>query len=71
MDAAYFAALAADEDLGRTRGIDATLAKFNLDAILLPTDGKESAICHISLLMVSIRFYLGTCCDRRISYCYG
>ena len=39
MDAAYFAALTADADLGRTRGIDATLKKFNLDAILLPTDG--------------------------------
>lgn len=36
----FRAALAADEDLGRTRGIDATLHKFNLDAILLPTDGK-------------------------------
>lgn len=40
MDAAYFAALAADHDLGRTRGIDATLQTFGLDAILLPTDGK-------------------------------
>ena len=38
-DAAYFAALAADKDLGQTRGIDATLEKFNLDAILLPTNG--------------------------------
>ncbi|KAI9437951.1 amidase signature enzyme [Lactarius indigo] len=37
-DAAYFAALAADHDLGRTRGIDATLAEFKLDAIVLPTD---------------------------------
>lgn len=39
MDDAYFAALAADEDLGRTRGIDGTLKQFNLDAILLPTNG--------------------------------
>ena len=38
-DATYFAALAADHDLGRTRGIDATLAKFKVDAIVLPTDG--------------------------------
>lgn len=42
MDAAYFAALAADHDLGRTRGIDATLQMFGLDAILLPTDGARS-----------------------------
>ncbi|KAI9449072.1 amidase signature enzyme [Lactarius psammicola] len=41
-DAAYFAALAADHDLGRTRGIDATLAKFKLDAIILPTNGFTS-----------------------------
>jgi amidase len=27
--------------LGRTKGIDATLAKFNLDAIILPTDVLE------------------------------
>lgn len=38
-DAAYFEALAANHDLGQTRGIDATLAKFKLDAIVLPTDG--------------------------------
>ncbi|KAH9033356.1 amidase signature enzyme [Lactarius pseudohatsudake] len=38
-DPAYFSALAADHDLGRTRGIDATLAKFKLDAIIIPTDG--------------------------------
>ncbi|KAH9012306.1 amidase signature enzyme [Lactarius hengduanensis] len=29
-------------DLGRTRGIDATLAKFKLDAIIIPTDGFAS-----------------------------
>jgi amidase len=44
MNDAYFAALAADEDLGRTRGIDATLKEFSLDAILLPTDGQPSEI---------------------------
>ncbi|KAH9024026.1 amidase signature enzyme [Lactarius deliciosus] len=41
-DAAYFSALAANHDLGRTRGIDATLAKFKLDAIIIPTDGFAS-----------------------------
>ena len=39
VDAAYFAALAADHALGRTRGIDGALKKFALDAIILPTDG--------------------------------
>ncbi|KAG1769784.1 amidase signature domain-containing protein [Suillus occidentalis] len=41
LDDAYFAALAQNFELGRTRGIDATLAKFNLDAIILPTDVLE------------------------------
>ena len=40
VDDAYFAALAESEDLSRTRGIDATLKKFNLDAILLPIEGQ-------------------------------
>ena len=35
----YFKALAIDEDLGRARGVDGALKKFNLDALLLPTDG--------------------------------
>ncbi|KAG2159337.1 amidase signature domain-containing protein [Suillus bovinus] len=38
VDGAYFSALAEDFNLGRTRGIDATLAQFNLDAIILPTE---------------------------------
>lgn len=54
MDAAYFTALAADHDLGRTRGIDATLQMFGLDAILLPTDGP----CNLSraFLTTGIKF---------------
>lgn len=39
VDDKYLAAVAANEDLGRARGIDATLNEYNLDAILLPTDG--------------------------------
>ena len=39
VNASYFKALAADEDLGRTRGIDGALKKFNSDALLLPTYG--------------------------------
>ena len=39
VDQAYFDALAADKDLGQTRGIDAILKMFNLDALILPTSG--------------------------------
>ena len=39
MNQAYFDALAADKDLGQTRGIDATLKQFDLDALVLPTSG--------------------------------
>lgn len=42
MDQAFFDALAADKDLGATRGIDATLQAFTLDALLLPTDVSSS-----------------------------
>ena len=38
-DDAYFAALAADHDLGSTRGIDAVLEKYQLDALVLPATG--------------------------------
>ena len=40
VDQAYFDALAADKDLGQTRGIDATLKKFKLDALILPSSGS-------------------------------
>ncbi|KAG1718651.1 amidase signature enzyme [Suillus lakei] len=59
VDDAYFAALAQDFDLGRTRGIDATLAKFNLDAIILPTDvlePKPTAIAGYPLISVPLGF---------------
>jgi len=39
LDAAYFAALAADHELGRARGIDGALKAHNLDALVLPSDG--------------------------------
>jgi len=38
-DDTYFAALAADHDLGSTRGIDAVLEKYQLDALVLPATG--------------------------------
>ncbi|KAJ7917734.1 amidase signature enzyme [Mycena leptocephala] len=39
MDATYFAALAADHEIGSTRGIDFVLKQFNLDALVLPAPG--------------------------------
>ncbi|KAG1740450.1 amidase signature domain-containing protein [Suillus paluster] len=48
VDDAYFAALAENFDLGRTRGIDATLTQFNLDAIILPTDGPAAGPAGIA-----------------------
>ncbi|KAG1854019.1 hypothetical protein F4604DRAFT_1686207 [Suillus subluteus] len=59
VDDAYFAALAKDFDLGRTRGIDATLAQFNLDAIILPTDALAplpAAIAGYPLISVPLGF---------------
>ncbi|KLO18977.1 amidase signature enzyme [Schizopora paradoxa] len=59
MDAAYFAALAADKDLGQTRGIDGTLKEFNLDAILLPTNGftaGPAAIAGYPVITVPLGF---------------
>ncbi|KAG2134786.1 amidase signature domain-containing protein [Suillus clintonianus] len=59
VDDAYFAALAEDFDLGRTRGIDAALTQFNLDAIILPTDAMASqpaAIAGYPLISVPLGF---------------
>lgn len=60
MDDAYLSALAEDFDLGRTRGIDATLTQFNLDAIILPTDAlawKVTAIAGYPLISVPLGFW--------------
>ena len=70
VNASFFEALAADGDLGRTRGIDGTLKKFNLDALLLPTDGMFPL--HYNLpIIVNMGFYfrlhLDTSGHRRIS----
>lgn len=43
-DEKYYAALAANEDLGRTRGIDAVLKEHALDAIILPTAGRDTSL---------------------------
>ena len=42
VDQAFFDALAADRELGATRGIDAALQAFKLDALILPTDVASS-----------------------------
>jgi len=60
MNEEYFAALAADEELGRTKGIDATLKKFNLNAIVIPTNGfasKPAAIAGYPIISVPLGFY--------------
>ncbi|KAG5335744.1 hypothetical protein C0989_000487 [Termitomyces sp. Mn162] len=41
-DSTFAAALAMNRDLGGTRGIDAALQKYNLDALILPSDGLTS-----------------------------
>ncbi|KAG1903688.1 amidase signature domain-containing protein [Suillus fuscotomentosus] len=58
VDDAYFSALAEDFDLGRTRGIDVTLAQFNLDAIILPTEHAPgpAAIAGYPLISVPLGF---------------
>ncbi|KAG2076360.1 amidase signature enzyme [Suillus decipiens] len=59
VDDAYLSALAENFDLGRTRGIDATLAQFDLDAIILPTDGHApgpAAIAGYPLISVPLGF---------------
>ncbi|CAF4455942.1 unnamed protein product, partial [Adineta steineri] len=42
-DLIYTNALASDFDLGRRRGIDVTLKKYNLDALIAPTEGFTSS----------------------------
>jgi amidase len=47
-DPIYIDALAADYDLGRIRGIDATLKKYNLDALIAPSEGYTTAPAAIA-----------------------
>ena len=68
MDDAYFAALAADHDLGRTRGIDATLQQFNLDAILLPTNDFIEGAAAIAGYPVITGAHLNSFRFRRSQY---
>ncbi|KAJ7889613.1 amidase signature enzyme [Mycena leptocephala] len=59
-DAEYFAALAADHDLGSTRGIDFVLKKFKLDAIVLPAPGfttSPAAVVGYPIVTVPLGFF--------------
>ncbi|GLB40037.1 putative amidase [Lyophyllum shimeji] len=60
LDAAYFAALAADHELGRERGIDGALKAHNLDALVLPSDGfttTPAAIAGYPIVTVPLGFF--------------
>ncbi|KAJ6469167.1 amidase signature enzyme [Mycena vitilis] len=59
-DAKFFAALAADHDLGSTRGIDFVLQKFNLDALVLPAPGfttVPAAVVGYPIVTVPLGFF--------------
>ncbi|QRW09892.1 amidase [Ceratobasidium sp. AG-Ba] len=56
----YYAALAADYELGRTRGIDYVLKKYKLDAIVLPSNGyttSPAAIAGYPIVTVPLGFF--------------
>jgi len=60
MTAAYFQSLAFDKELGATRGIDAALQAFNLDALVLPAGGLTTvpaAIAGYPIVTVPLGFY--------------
>ncbi|KAF8062472.1 amidase signature enzyme [Lyophyllum atratum] len=60
LDAAYFAALAADHELGGARGIDGALRAHNLDALVLPSDGfttGPAAIAGYPIVTVPLGFF--------------
>jgi len=59
-DAEYFAALAADHNLGSTQGIDFVLQKFNLDALVLPAPGfttSPAAVVGYPIITVPLGFF--------------
>ncbi|KAJ7906225.1 amidase signature enzyme [Mycena leptocephala] len=58
-DAEYFATLARNYDIGSTRGIDFVLKKFNLDAIVLPSQGfttTPAAVVGYPIVTVPLGF---------------
>ncbi|KZT28518.1 amidase signature enzyme [Neolentinus lepideus HHB14362 ss-1] len=59
-NATFYQALAADYDMGRTRGIDAALQQYNLDALVLPAPGYTTvpaAIAGYPIVTVPLGFY--------------
>lgn len=50
-DEAYYAAVAEGYDLGRTKGIDAALKQYKIEALVLPTDGI--ALCDSMEVLLS------------------
>ncbi|KAJ7120181.1 amidase signature enzyme [Mycena epipterygia] len=59
-DATFFAALAADHELGSTQGIDFVLNKFNLDALVLPAPGfttAPAAVVGYPIVTVPLGFF--------------
>ncbi|KAF8212984.1 hypothetical protein K438DRAFT_1957569 [Mycena galopus ATCC 62051] len=59
-DAEYWAALAANHDIGRTRGIDYALKEYDLDALVLPGPGytsRAAAIAGYPIVTVPLGFY--------------
>jgi hypothetical protein len=48
-DAEYYKALARNRDVGRTRGIDATLTAHQLDALVLPTGPQGTTIAALGM----------------------
>ncbi|KAF4596148.1 hypothetical protein EYR38_007522 [Pleurotus pulmonarius] len=57
--AAYFKSLAANHDLGRTRGIDAALRNNNLDALVMPASvaSGPAAIAGYPIVTVPLGFF--------------
>ncbi|KAJ8700654.1 hypothetical protein PTI98_003663 [Pleurotus ostreatus] len=59
-DDAFFKALAFDQELGKTRGIDAALKAHRLDALVLPSTGfttVPAAIAGYPIITVPLGFY--------------
>ncbi|KIJ05490.1 hypothetical protein PAXINDRAFT_21265 [Paxillus involutus ATCC 200175] len=63
-DEQYYEAVKKDYELRRTKGIDATLKEFELDAIVLPSNysyaTKAAAIAGYPLVSVPLGFHAGT-----------
>lgn len=60
MNSTFFQSLAFDKELGATRGIDAALKQFNLDALVLPAPGfttVPAAIAGYPIVTVPLGFY--------------